>query len=142
MIGTMRPDRWPHPDQKLPRHRKSSCHADAYASDPKLPPLGRQRKALLRWVSWLCAYTGARVAEICQLRAEDVLQIDGIWCLRITPQAGPIKTSNSERAIPIHLAVIDEGFLDFARAVGSGPLFPRLAPDKFGSRGGNGTKIL
>jgi integrase len=101
-----------------------------------------ERKAALRWVPWLCAYTGARVAEICQLRAEDVLQIDGVWCLRITPEAGPLKTSSSERAIPIHSAVIDEGFLDFAREAGSGPLFPQLKPDKFGSRGGNGTKII
>jgi integrase len=101
-----------------------------------------ERKAALRWVPWLCAYSGARVAEICQLRAEDVIQIDGIWCLRITPEAGPLKTSSSERAIPIHSAVIDEGFLDFVRETGSGPLFPQLKPDKFGSRGGNGTKIL
>ena len=101
-----------------------------------------ERKAALRWVPWLCAYTGARVAEICQLRAEDVLQIDGIWCLRITPEAGPLKTSSSERAIPIHTAIIDEGFLDFAREAVSGPLFPKLKPDKFGSRGGNGTKII
>jgi hypothetical protein len=54
-----------------------------------------ERKAALRWVPWLCAYTGARVAEICQLRAEDILQINGIWCLRITPEAGPLKTSSA-----------------------------------------------
>jgi len=97
---------------------------------------------ILRWVPWLCAYSGARVAEICQLRAEDIFQIDDIWCLRITPEAGPLKTSSSERAVPIHSAVIDQGFLDFVRETGSGPLFSQLKPDKFGSRGGNGTKII
>ena len=65
---------------------------------------------ILRWVPWLCAYSGARVAEICQLRAEDIFPIDDIWCLRITPEAGPLKTSSSERAVPIHSAVIDQGF--------------------------------
>ncbi|MEC5293197.1 hypothetical protein, partial [Aurantimonas sp. C2-3-R2] len=31
-----------------------------------------------RWVPWICAYTGARVNEITQLRRQDIKQIDGI----------------------------------------------------------------
>jgi integrase len=31
-------------------------------------------KAAKRWVPWLCAYTGARVGEIAQLRKEDIRQ--------------------------------------------------------------------
>jgi integrase len=100
------------------------------------------RNPIMRWVPWLCAYTGARVAEICQLRVEDVVSLDGIRCFRITPEAGPLKTSNSERAIPVHSALIDEGFLTFVSGVGKGPLFPGLPLDQFGSRGGNGTKVL
>lgn len=97
---------------------------------------------VLRWVPWIGAYTGGRVAELCQLRREDVLKIDAIWCFQITPEAGPLKTLSSDRIVPIHSALIDEGFLKFAESILSGPLFKKLTPDVFGSRGGNGTKMI
>ena len=95
-----------------------------------------------RWVPWLCAYSGARLSEVCQLRCEDVVEVDAVWCMRFDPDAGPLKTRSSERAVPLHPALIEGGFLDFVKRVGRGPLFCELPPDKFGSRGGNGTKIL
>lgn len=75
-----------------------------------------------RWVPWLCAYTGARVGEIAQLRGEDVQQVEGVWCLRLTPEAGAIK-GRLFRVVPIHLHLVEAGFLNFARHVGAGPLF-------------------
>src|SRR5690606_27872915 len=36
-----------------------------------------QRFEARRWVPWLCAYTGARVGEMIQLRKQDVRQIGG-----------------------------------------------------------------
>ena len=95
-----------------------------------------------RWVPWVCAYTGARISEICQLRAEDVKEIDGIWCIAFAAEAGSLKNVNSERVVPVHSALQDEGFLKFAASVRKGPLFTDLAPDRFGNRGGTGTKIL
>jgi hypothetical protein len=38
-------------------------------------------------------------------RAQDVIEEDGIWCLRFTPEAGSLKNVNSERAVPLHPAV-------------------------------------
>jgi integrase len=102
----------------------------------------REKNPVRHWVPWLCAYTGARVSEVCQLRAQDVIEEEGIWCVRFTPEAGPLKNVNSERAVPLHPALIERGFLQFANAVGSGPLFADLPPNQFGSRGGNGTKVL
>lgn len=101
-----------------------------------------EKDTVLRWVPWLCAYSGARVAEICQLRAEDIVEIDGIWCLKIDPKAGSIKTAGSERAVPLHPALIETGFLTFAGTIKKGPLFAKLPADRFGSRGGNGTRII
>lgn len=101
-----------------------------------------EKDAVKRWVPWLCAYSGARVAEICQLRREDIVEIDRIWCFKIDPQAGSIKTVGSERAVPLHPALIEAKFLDFVRKVKKGPLFADLPEDRFGSRGGNGTKVL
>jgi len=54
-----------------------------------------------RWVPWICAYTGARVGEIAQLRKEDVLFDEGHWVIRITPDAGTVKDGEF-RLVPIH----------------------------------------
>ncbi|KQT61694.1 integrase [Methylobacterium sp. Leaf456] len=102
----------------------------------------KETDTALRWVPLLCAYSGARVAEACQLRAEDIVSLDGIKALRFTEEAGPLKTASSERIVPVHPAVIEAGFLTFVELVSSGPLFPTLKPDKFGSRGGTGTKVI
>jgi integrase len=80
-------------------------------------------RAMRRWVPWLLAYTGARPGEITQLRGQDVKQIDGIWCLNLTPEAGTIKTGKARR-VPIHPHLIEQGFLEFVKGR-SGPLFYR-----------------
>ena len=95
-----------------------------------------------RWVTWLCAYSGARVSEVCQLRKEDVVCIDTVWAMKFDPKAGSLKTLSSERTVPLHPAVLSRGFLEFVQSADVGPLFPALPPDKFGKRGGNGTKVL
>ena len=75
-----------------------------------------------RWIPWLGAYTGARVGEIAQLRAQDLFEHDdGIWCIRITPEAGGQK-ANKAREVPLHPHLIEQGFLK-AVAERSGPLF-------------------
>ena len=48
------------------------------------------KEAHKRWVPWVCAYTGARIAEICQLRTEDIRQITGIWCIAFAAEAGSL----------------------------------------------------
>jgi integrase len=79
-------------------------------------------EAAKRWVPWLCAYTGARVGEITQLRGADVVQREGHWVIHITPDAGTVKT-RKPRTVPLHEHLIDQGFLIFARESGNGPLF-------------------
>ena len=100
------------------------------------------KPAYLHWVPWLCAFTGARVAEICQLRKEDIVEIAGIVCLKLVPEAGSLKNENSERAVPLHPALIERGFLAFVAKAKPGPIFIELTPDRFGSRGGNGQKLI
>jgi integrase len=80
--------------------------------------------AARRWVPWICAYNGARVNEITQLRGCDVFKKDGIWCVKITPEAGRVKNESSCRDVPLHEHLIEQGFLDFARVrKGQTPLF-------------------
>jgi integrase len=88
------------------------------------PLMMQEKRDAHRWVAWLCAYTGARVNEITQLRAKDVRKVTGIWCLDITPEAGSTKNKASKRTVPIHQHLVEQGFLDFAGAkAGDAPLF-------------------
>lgn len=79
-------------------------------------------KGAQRWVPWLQAYSGARAGEICQLRGQDVMQVDGTWIMKLTPDAGTTKTKTF-RDVPLHEHLIAQGFLDYVKARGNGPLF-------------------
>lgn len=83
-----------------------------------------------RWVPLLCAFTGARVTEITQARKEDFRKEHGRWILRITPDAGSVKTSQY-RDVPLHRQIEDLGFIRFLEGAGPGPLF-HGAKDKAG----------
>jgi integrase len=85
-----------------------------------------------RWVPWICAYTGARVNEITQMRAEDVTQIKGIWTIRITPEAGTQKNDEA-RVIPLHEHLVQQGFPKVASDAVKGPLFYDPARARGGS---------
>lgn len=88
---------------------------------------GRTAQELLdarRWVPWLCAYSGARVVEITQLRGVDFQEEEGVPVFVITPEAGNVKTDTA-RVVPIHPDLIRQGLLEFVKAKGGGPLFHR-----------------
>jgi integrase len=102
---------------------------------------------LLRWVPWVAAFTGARVDEICGAMVADVEAFDRVPCLHVRldhREAGAnLKTATSERVVPLHPALVDEGFLEYVSSLPKdGPLFPNLTPDRFGRRSGNGTKRI
>ena len=90
-----------------------------------IPPANKLTKGhalARRWIPWLRAYSGARVNELSQLRAEDVRKVDGHWMMNITPEAGKVKTGKA-RLVPIHPHLIDQGFLAVVEAQGAGPIF-------------------
>lgn len=87
-----------------------------------------------RWVPWICAYTGARVNEITQLRAMDIRQVDGIWVFHITPDAGSVKTRKA-RSVPIHSHLIEQGVTRLADLGDSTPLFYNVGTAKQGTGG-------
>jgi integrase len=88
----------------------------------------RPAMAIRRWVPWLCAYCGARAGEITQLRGLDVFERDGIKAIRITPDAGPVKTREA-RNVPLHEHLIAQGFLEYVKSKGKGPLFYNVAAE-------------
>lgn len=81
-----------------------------------------QTSAAKRWVPFLMAYSGARVAELTQLRKEDIRQDGDTYVMRITPDAGTVKT-NAYRDVPIHSALVAVGFIRFVDTCPDGPLF-------------------
>lgn len=89
------------------------------------PPKGRLSPPYVRarrWIPWLCAYSGARVNELSQMRKQDIVEIDGVWVMRITPDAGTVKTQVA-REVPLHPHVIEQGFLQVVNALRAGPIF-------------------
>jgi integrase len=85
-------------------------------------------KAALHWVPWLAAYTGARAGELAQLRRQDVEEVNGILILKITPEAGTVKT-NEARIVPLHSHLRERGFAAFVDRSGPGHLFLRVRED-------------
>ena len=84
----------------------------------------RSTDTALRWLPFLAAYTGARIGELVQLRRDDFLEEDGHAFVRLTPEAGSVKTG-AYRDVPLHPALIDAGILAFvAKHKGKGSLFP------------------
>jgi integrase len=79
-------------------------------------------EAAKRWCPWLAAYSGARMGELTQLRGSDVFEQDGIWAIKICPDAGTVK-NRTARTVPLHAHLIRQGFVEFAKASGKGPLF-------------------
>ncbi|WP_134682020.1 site-specific integrase [Paracoccus ravus] len=78
--------------------------------------------AAKQWLPLLCAFTGARVTEMAQLRTEDIREEQCRWVLRVSPDAGSVK-AGGYRDVPIHRQVVELGFIDFARSAKNGPLF-------------------
>lgn len=84
----------------------------------------RQTTAAKRWAPALCAFSGARVTEVTQLRKEDFRKEGETHVMRITPDAGTVKAGDY-RDVPLHPQLIDMGFIDFLDASPAGPLFFR-----------------
>ena len=65
----------------------------------------------VRWILALCAYTGARLAEVVGLRQQDVATEGGITYLDIRPHEGrSLKTKASRRRVPLHSELARLGF--------------------------------
>lgn len=78
--------------------------------------------AAKRWCPWLAAYSGARMGELTQLRGVDIVEMEGVPAMKISPEAGTTKTGTA-RVVPLHDHLIAQGFLEFVKASGNGPLF-------------------
>jgi integrase len=85
----------------------------------------RETRPARRWLPMLAVYTGARIGELAQLWGSQVAVVDGVPVIEIRPSkdGGRLKTASSERVVPLHRALVEAGFVAFARAKGDAPLF-------------------
>lgn len=105
-------------------------HARAYKSAGRESP---KTSAAKRWVPWLCAYTGARVGEMVQLRKEDLRREGDVYVIQITPEARTVK-GRRFRDVPLHPHLVELGLPGFVHAAQNGYLFITLTK-KGGWRG-------
>ncbi|MBZ9649418.1 site-specific integrase [Sphingobium sp. 3R8] len=96
--------------------------------------ISREHALARRWIPWMCAYSGARVGEIAQMRGRDIIEVEGIWAMRITPEAGSTK-SGQARIVPLHPHLVEQGLLRVAEQAGDGPIFYDPARGRGGSAG-------
>ena len=86
------------------------------------------------WAPIIALYTGARIGELAQLKADDINVIDGVPLLHITDagEGQRVKSSSSIRCIPIHPELIRLGLLEYVQAIrnaGHTRLWPILRED-------------
>ncbi len=120
--------------------RRGPARREPYSDEEakRILTAAREAEGALRWLPWLLCFTGARIGELADLRRGDVRQEAGADILDIRPTAERAgKNATMQRMIPLHPAVLAEGFLDYLAALPAepaGPLFPDLKPNKAGSR--------
>jgi integrase len=80
------------------------------------------------WIPLLALYTGCRMEELCQLYKDQVMNLDGIWCLNIEEKYPEQSVKTSEkRIIPLHPFLIDDlKFHHYAQSLPEGRLWLNL----------------
>ncbi|WP_252346927.1 site-specific integrase [Acetobacter sp. P1H12_c] len=94
-------------------------------------------QATFAGITLVAAYSGMRLGEICNLRNEDIQEVDGIPCFLIRPHPEDKWTPKTEagaRNVPIHSALLEWGILDFKKE-GKKFLFSELKTPQNGPRG-------
>lgn len=95
-VGAEKREPWT--DEQLKRIYSHKLFSDSMSDTPRWhdvdPADGRALLLML-------LHTGARIGEIAQLRREDFLTRNGIVAIKITAEAGTVKTQESERVVPL-----------------------------------------
>jgi len=83
------------------------------------------------WATFISAYSGARLNEVCQLNVSDIEKVDGIWAINLNADCEDksIKTQAGNRLVPLHAKILKLGFLDYVDQIRNEKqqkLFPNL----------------
>ncbi|MDQ0421101.1 integrase [Peteryoungia aggregata LMG 23059] len=89
-----------------------------------------ETKPNFRWLPWLLAHSGMRIGEALQLEKADVFEVQGDWFMHIRVGEGRRTKTNKARKVPVHPALIEEGFIEFVKARPAGKLFEGTHQDQ------------
>ena len=83
------------------------------------------------WATFISAYSGARLNEVCQLNVSDIEKVDGIWAINLNSDSEDksVKTEAGNRIIPLHPKLLNLGLLDYMKQIKDQnyhKLFPNL----------------
>ena len=145
-IGKLPPGENPFAGIAPPKAKKKGRDPRAFtdAEAAAILTAARNEAGWQRWLPWVLCLTGARVGEVVQSRKEDVTTLDGVLVLRIHDRGDgrSLKNEDSRRDVPLHPALVAEGFPAYVAGLKAGsPLFPDIPVDKvFGTRAANASK--
>lgn len=77
-----------------------------------------------RWLPWIAAHTGARINEFTVLEKADVFPVNGHWFFNIRNEGKRTTKTHTGRKVPVHPALVEEGFIDWVKTRPDGRLFP------------------
>ena len=143
------PDRFPsNPMARVKFNPGKGEERDDFSPDERRTILIAAREAapVIKWLTWLSSFTGARLSEIADAHTRDIVLDHGVWVIKIRKKyRSPdqrLKTKVSIRTVRLHSALLAEGFLIYVESVGDAPLFPQLRLDGYGRRAGQASTDL
>jgi integrase len=118
VCDTVKLDAKPRPRTREKDLRQDEVYAILKASLETHEHAGSDVAAARRWVPWLLAYTGARVAEITRLESRHIIEEAGVFGIDIQQSK-----NGRPRIVPIHRDLKKQGFLRFVAERENQPLF-------------------
>lgn len=114
----------------------STCGGDRREHEPGDVAVRDERY----WLFPLALFTGARQAELCQLRCRHLRQQDGIWVVDIVEDGDDVllKSAAAARAVPVHPELVRLGFVRWVHCQNldrDAQLFPRCQRNNKGQFG-------
>ena len=81
------------------------------------------------WIPLIACFTGMRQSEIAQLDGDDIINMDGIWCIDVNDRGDKrLKNPNAKRIVPLHPTLIQAGLVEFSEPRNGSKLFEDVKP--------------
>ena len=107
--------------------RPAVSDADIKTIIEKLPR--SQTEPSRYWVPLIACFTGMRQSEIAQLDGDDIVDMNGTWCIDVNDRGDKrLKNNNAKRIVPLHPVLLDAGLVAFAEHRRGQKLFEDVKP--------------
>ncbi|MER9851159.1 hypothetical protein NKJ55_28345 [Mesorhizobium sp. M0106] len=138
-VGIIFPDGNPLVAMALPRVEQGDPSERTYPKHMArrlLEAARLEERPEFRWLPWLLVYTGMRHNEAAGLEKADIREYEGCWFCVVRWKMGAtleedrVQKGKRTRRIPLHDALIAEGFVEWVKARPDGRLFTRKHGDQ------------